>query len=335
MSPRKYLVEYEVLSHAILETSIELLTFHHSAKTLTIEIKNQETTSDSYEAILSAYVILESESFESAEKDSRDNLKEFIDLLTLSTNMHFSLGNMLRMADWSSGITERKGIIFKNFPGDDRPYPILDEALLETVEILASSNITGRLKRAIRWFSNGVASTYLDDKFQCFWFVVEILSQEAKPTEKVNDACPRCRSDLYCPKCDTFPTHKPYPKQAIEHLFLSVVKENGAYVFSLLNKFRNALMHGDSIEEIENELNLKFSNQVDALGKIAWISILNIIKRTIPQSIGKNRLGLIDTNTYCEHEMLLRINITFQSKNPDNPCVSDIPELKVERTLSN
>jgi hypothetical protein len=335
MSFLTFLVEYEIKSHAILEQSSDSLKFQHPTKNVSIEIRNKKVTSDSYEAILSAYVVLESDSFETVEEESLDHLKEFIDMLTLSTNMHFSIGNLLRIADWSPGIEERKGIIFKKFPGDDRPYAILDNTLLETIEILASSNITSRLRRAMRWFSNGVSATYLEDKFQCFWFVVEILSQEVKPTEKVNDSCAICKKPLYCQHCDTYPTHKPYPKQAIEHLFSLFVNDDNGNTFNMLNEFRNALMHGDRIEKVEKRLNLEFSKQVDLLGKIAWISILNILRKTISKNSKNTRLGLIETNTYCEHEMQMKINITFKSKDLDNPCISEIPKLNVERTRSN
>lgn len=332
MSNHVFLVEYEINSHAIVAPPKESLIFQHPTKKVSIEIKNQVAAPGLFGSILIAYVVLESQSFETAENDSLECLEEFVDILTFSSNLHFSIGSMLRIADWSPGITERKGIIFKKFPGDERPYPIIEDKLLETIQILASSNISHRLKRALRWFSHGVSSKYPDEKFQFFWYVVEILSQEVKPTKKIADACPVCRNPLFCDNCNQYPTHRPYPKQAIAHLFsLALQKDNGDF-FNISNEFRNALMHGDNIETIEKKFNVEFDNQVDLLGKVAWVSILNILRKKIPEDKKNTGLHLIETNIYCEYEFQMRIGVTFKSKNPEKPCISDIPQLDVEMT---
>jgi hypothetical protein len=330
MSNQTFLVEYEIKSHGIITSTHDSLAFHHPEQNVSIEIKNKQAEPGQYDAILSAYIILEADSFNTAEILSLDFLKEFIDMLTFSTNMHFSIGDMLKVVDWSPGIEERRCLIINKFPGDERPYPVIDESLIKTIELLLSGNISSRLHRALRWFSNGVSARYLDEQFQCFWFVVEILSQEVKPTEKVNDACPFCKEALYCPKCKTNPTHKPYPKQAIEHLFSLVVKGDDGKAFEILNKFRNALMHGDSVEKVERKIGIKLSTQIDVLGKIAWYSILNILKNSLPATGQKIKLHLIETNTYCEHEMHIKMDVTFKSKNPEDPCITDLPEFNVE-----
>ena len=163
--------------------------------------------------------------------------------------------------------------------------------------------------------------------------MVEILSQEVKPTEKVNDACPSCKEALYCPKCDTNPTHKPYPKQAIEHLFSLVVKGDDGKAFEISNKFRNSLMHGDSVEKIEKDLGIALSTQIDVLGKIAWYAILNILRNSLPATGEKIKLHFLETNTYCEKEMHVKMDITFKSRNPEIPNIEDIPEFNVERSF--
>ena len=307
-----------------------MLTFSHPKQHVSIELKNKEVKLGQYEAILSAYIILGTDSFEKAESESLEYLKEFVDMLTFTTNMHFSIGNILKVVDWSLGVEERQCLIYHKFPGDERPYPVLDESLLSTIEFLLNGNIGSRLKRALRWFSNGVSSKYLDEQFQCFWFVVEILAQEVKPTEKVHDPCPQCREALYCPKCGKTPSHKPYAKQAIEHLFSLVVKGDNGKAFEISNKFRNALMHGDPIEDIEKEIGVKLSYQIDILGKTAWYSILNILKNAILSPSQKAQLHLIQTNSYCDIEMHLKTKVSYKCRDPQAPCVSEIPEFNVE-----
>jgi hypothetical protein len=221
------------------------------------------------------------------------------------------------------------------FPGDERPYPAIDKPLIETIEFLLSGKISGRLRQALKWFSHGVSARYLDEQFQCFWFVLEILSQEVKPTEKVNDACPFCREPLYCQKCDINPTHKPYPKQAIEHLFSLIVKGDSGKAFEISNKFRNSLMHGESIESVEKQLSTKLPTQIDVLGKIAWYAILNILRNSLPATEEKIRLHLIKTNTYCEYEMHVKMDVTFESKDPDHPSISELPKFNVGMNYDN
>lgn len=330
MSNKTFFVEYEIKSHGILVPEHDSLTFQHPKQNVSIEIKNKHVEPGQEDATLSAYVIVEATEFDIAEGKSLDFLKEFIDLVTFSTNMHFSIGDMLKIAEWTPGLEERECYISNKFPGDERPYPAIDKPLLETIELLLSGEISGRLQRALRWFSNGVSAKYLDEQFQCFWFVMEILSQEVKPTKKVNDACPVCREALYCQNCGTTPMHKPYPKQAIEHLFSLIVTGDSEKAFEISNKFRNSLMHGDSVESVEKKLGIKLSTQIDHLGKIAWFAILNILHKSLPATGEKIKLHLLETNTYCAYDMHVKMHISFQSRDNMNPSIGDIPTLDVK-----
>jgi hypothetical protein len=77
-----------------------------------------------------------------------------------------------------------------------------------------------RLRRAMKWFANGVSTRFYDDQFVYFWLVVELIAQNAKDPTPVPDKCPKCQGPLFCETCKTVPTHRPYQKQAIEQLFI-------------------------------------------------------------------------------------------------------------------
>lgn len=329
---KRFLVEYEIESHGILDPSLTSVTFQDPRQKTSIEIRDKHVTLGLEVSILAAYVFLEADSLPDAEEKGLGVLHDFVDMLTFCSSMHFRVSKKIRVADWTPNVGKRECIIINNFPGDDRPYPVLDNELLHTIETFLSCDISGRVRRALSWFSNGVSAKYRDEKFQFFWFVIEILSQEVKPTEKVTDKCPVCQNPLYCATCEKHPSHRPYPKQAIEHLFSLITLEKQGGTFTRLNEIRNKLMHGDTEDEIERNLAIDLSEQVDTLGQIAWKSILHILKQPLSENGKELQLRVIMSSTFCEQEMQARISGFFKCKDESNPKIEELPNINVTRT---
>lgn len=145
---------------------------------------------------------------------------------------------------------------------------------------------------------------------------------------KINDACPKCGEALYCETCNSHPKHKPYPKQAIKHLLSLMVSENSDEIFKILNKIRNALMHGDDIKDIEASLDIEFSDYVNKIGQIAWVSLFNTFANSFDEPI-KKQLNLIRVNIYSHMTLTTNVVLSFRGKDPNDPKIEELPNLEV------
>ena len=122
VAEKRYLVEYEIESHGILD-SIDHVTFCHPKRDATIELRDKSVEPGQYFAVLSAYLVFEAASIEEAQNNSDEMLAEFIDLLTFITNMSFRIGNKLRIIDWTLGIEEREYWILNKFRASINRFP--------------------------------------------------------------------------------------------------------------------------------------------------------------------------------------------------------------------
>lgn len=324
----RYLAEYEIESHACLEDGLEKAVLYHPKGMYEVELRDKEIILGDEYSVLTAFIIFEANSIEDAKTLSEEYIKEYVDLLTFGTNIKFKVGHLLKVVDWTKGISERECHIFNTLPGDDRPYPLISNEITKSIECLLRADISPLFRRALRWFSNGVSAEYLDDQFQYFWFVMELLSQRYKKTGKVNDPCPKCEKPLYCKICGDYPKHKPYPKQSIEYLFSLMVERDSEEIFSIFNKIRNSLMHGDDISSIEGELKIELSDYVNKLGQIAWVTIFNTFANSFDKP-AKLKINLIQTNIYTHMTLTTSAHILFKSKDSNNPCFDDIPDIKI------
>ena len=128
MVEKRYLVEYEVLSHCILGSD-PFLIFRHPKNESSIELRNKAVDPGPEFSTLSAFLNLKANSIEDADAKSDEVIKEFIDMMTFCTNMNIQLGDKLKIVDWTLGVEERKFCLFNTFPGDERPYPVINDPL--------------------------------------------------------------------------------------------------------------------------------------------------------------------------------------------------------------
>ncbi|WP_126452461.1 methylamine utilization protein MauJ [Sulfuriflexus mobilis] len=330
----KYLAEYELHSHACLEDATHNVLLKHPEGIYEVELREKSVNPGDEYSLLTAYITFQADSIDEAKELSEKHIKEYVDILTFGTNINIKVGYLLKLADWTEGIEDRQCYIFNKFPGDDRPYPLISNELIDSLEFLLKANISPLLRRALKWFSNGVSAQYSDDQFQYFWFVLELLSQIYKKSEKVNDACPKCGQALFCESCNEHPKHKPYPKQAIKHLLSIMISDYTDDIFDTLNKIRNALMHGDDIKQIEESLELEFSKYVDKIGQIAWVSLFNTFANSFEEPV-KKQLNLIQVNIYSHMTLTTNVVLVFKSKDPDGPKIEELPDLKVSAIYDN
>ncbi|MEW5911778.1 MAG: methylamine utilization protein MauJ [Thermodesulfobacteriota bacterium] len=329
MDNKKFLIEFEVEAHACLNEQTEKICSEQPQGGFEIHLSNLAVKRGTDRPLLSVQIIVPGNDIKEVKKIGTEKLKEYLDYLTLVTNHSYQLHKIVRVIDWTTGLKMRDCLQFERFPGYDIPFPVLDEQHFKTIEILQKANISAPIKRALRWFANGVSSKNLDDQFQYFWFVLEILAQLTKKLDKVNDLCPRCHKPLYCESCQTHPTHRPYPKQAIKQLIENSTNNAPDGLFEIISTIRNAIMHGDPIEKIEESNNVKLSDLVDTIGHLAWVAILNIFITSFEEPLGDVQLTLIETNMYSHQVLNVTAHIVVYSSNPDEPKLSELARPRI------
>jgi hypothetical protein len=326
----KYIADYEVETHMAVINNDLKLKFIHPENLYEIHIRNLYVTPPIETPLLSVQIILDCEDINTVKEKARDYLNAFFDVLSFVTNMKFAIHKLIRIIDWTPGLAMRDCLQFKKFPDTQIPFELLNDDLLETVNKLMDNPVPGAVKRALKWFADGVGEKYLEKQFQYFWFSLEILAEMHKEIKKVPDKCPVCDTPLYCGTCKEIPKHRPFPKQAILELIREVVKGQPEDLFDKLIKSRNALLHGAEINEIEKTINVNFSYLINKLGKIVWVGILNSFefKKETP-------LDLLETSNYC-HKILMTSLVCRIGSGPDkdNPEIEKIANVQVSMQVS-
>jgi len=323
----KFIANLEVETDITLPPDIPFLCYNHSASAYTVFLRNAHEVRHDL-TFLTMQVIFDAPSIQDAKAISKKLAKEFVDYLSLVSNIKVRLRALLHLFNWEPGNrADREAFYFtRSQRHDGAPYDALDQSLLDTIALLQSHPTAPRVQRAIKWFASGVASRSPDDQFTFFWLVVELIAQVIKEPASIPDKCPKCRAPLYCPDCEATPLHRPYPKQAIEQLFLKYCAEEPEEFYRRANDARNMLMHGEEVEAIEAALSMPFSDLVDQLGRLAWISILN---QFAPTLVGRS-VQLMQTNMYVYMNLTgsAHIQVGF-IPNFDNPDPSHFPDIKL------
>jgi hypothetical protein len=177
---------------------------------------------------------------------------------------------------------------------------------------------------ALRWYSAGVNSKTMEDQFQLFWFVVELIAVSNKQPELVADKCQKCRGELYCDTCKEISRHRPFEKQAIEVLLGKTgVAER---LIDDLFYVRNNLLHGEPREKIEaniksRDANFEFHKIIDLIGRIAWTVILN----AFPKPAGEHLPQFLQVNTYVDWKRSVTAHIIIGvGGDPNDPKIENV-----------
>lgn len=327
----KWLADYEVESHLSIANNDLKLTFKHPTDLYEIHIKNLDVKPPVEKPLLSVQVILESEKIDSVAEKSREYLKLFLNVLSLITNIKYSIHRIIRIVDWTPRLEMRDCHQYHTAPDPYRPVPLLDERMLASVHTLMRNDISEDLRRALRWFSLGVGANYTDEQFQYFWFALEVLAEKDKKPDKVPDKCPKCKNPLFCDTCKETPMHRPYPNQAIEQLIKRVVRGTPENLHELLSKVRHALLHGDDIDEIEKSFPVNLSQLVDVLGQTVWAALLSSFKAPPERA----KLEFLKTNTYSHKKMVTTmVGKVGSSSCKDEPQIEKIPLVEMKMHVS-
>jgi hypothetical protein len=164
----------------------------------------------------------------------------------------------------------------------------------------------------------------MEDQFQLFWFVIELIAVSKKEPELVADKCQKCREELYCEACNEISKHRPFEKQAIEIL----LNKSGLpqQLIDDLFYVRNNLMHGEPREKIEakvksREPSFEFHQIVDWIGKVAWTVILNAFVKPP----GEHQPLFLQVSTYVNWKRSVTAHIIIGvGGDPNNPKIEGL-----------
>lgn len=298
---------YEIESEMSVASDDIRLKLQHPKGHFQARIKNIVRDDYLTPFLLSLQLIFEAPSLNEAKDVAQEKLTECLNMLAFVTGAGVRRHRTKHIVDCTPLSGMRDCLVWADSVGHEDPQPFIDENIIASMERLLQFDSPPAVRRALRWYRIGIHDSTPEDQFQYFWFALEILAEHQKASEKLADKCPRCKSPLYCENCKTHPTHRPYPKQAIRALIQSVDKASEEETIEALDKARNAIMHGATLEEIEEELPSSGEHIVDVLGRILFMALVHqfpkeILKETIqfgrPTTyIHRTRTGIAHVST--------------------------------------
>lgn len=328
----RFLANWEVESDIILPPDTPVLRYEHPTPSYTVFLRNIPEVRNEL-TYLSMQLVFDAPALTEAKAIGERLAREFLDYLSYTSNLKVRLRSILQIFNWEPNDGGMREALYysRSYAQDDAPYEALDQSLLDTVALLQTRPLSPRLRRALKWFANAITSHFPEDQFAYFWFVIELIAQLIKEPSPVSDKCPTCQTSLYCPTCMATPLHRPYPKQAIEQLFHKYVNDDPAGFYSEANEARNLLMHGDEVSTIESRRGIEFSDLVNSLGHLAYISILN---QFVPVLMGKQPM-LLNASHFVHMNMsgVAHVQIGFVADFDDpNPARFPKVEMSMIRT---
>ena len=324
----RWLMKFEIEGHLGVEPDLPHLAFKHPNGHYEVEIENHHMLPGCEVPLLHAYLLFEADTIDAADGSGEKTMRRFVDFLAFTTGSRFRIKRPLCLFDWSAGIHERHGYVYRYFPDPQVPQLILGKRHIPTLELLLAADTDQDLMQALHWFSAGASAGPSDEQFELFWFAIETLARYSRSKEKVPDLCAKCREPLFCNKCAEVSTHRPYPTQAIKQLFTRHVSNDPDRPFRLASEMRHALLHGNEVSRVERENGMTLPQLVDVVGFVAWAALLDaLVKRTAEDTV---RLGLIQPNTFLHHRVAFKAHVGFQSPEGREPTFNDLPNFEVD-----
>ncbi len=269
----KFAANYEIKSDCSIIDDDLVLKIKHPKGSYRVRIQNIQRSVYTVPFLLSLHLYFEAPAIKEAQDIADEHLADCLNMLAFTTGAKFKYQRIRQIVEAKSGMTSL--LMWSDSIEYEDPQPYLNKDIEQAVEKLLEFDIPPAIRRAMRWYRLGINATVPDDQFMNFWFALEIAAEFQKSTEKVPDRCPKCQTPLYCNSCQTNPVHKPYARQAIRALLKSVDKDCDDQTIERLDKTRNSLMHGSTLQEIEDSLPQPHEQIVDVLGCLLWKALIH------------------------------------------------------------
>ncbi len=300
MLAMELVANYEVKSECSIVTDDQVLRINHPKSLYRVRIQNIPRTVYTVPFLLSVHLYFDAPVLAEARETADRHLADCMNLLAFTTGSRFQRHRIRQIVEAGTPAAAMRSVLMWSDSIEyDDPQPFLDENTVRSMERLLQFDTPPAVRRALRWYRLGINSQVPDDQFLNFWFALEIVAEFQKSTEKVPDACPKCRSPLYCETCQTHPTHRPYAKQAIRALLKAVDNNCDDATIDRLDKTRNSLMHGATLKEIEDSLPQPHEEIVDVLGHLLWRALVY----QFPRDMFDGTLSMGVPSTYVHRTM--------------------------------
>lgn len=300
----QFVASFEVESDVSVVSDEMTLKIEDPNSAFRARIKNIVREDFSTPFLLTLHLFFDAPNLDEAKDSAMGRLAECLNMLAFITGAGVRWYRTKKIVDCTPTAGMRDCLLWSDVVDNEDPISFLDEEIAASIEHLLKTEQPPSVKRAMRWYRIGVHERAPDDQFQYFWFAFEILAEHEKPSEKVHDSCPKCRTPLYCRECDTHPVHRPYPKQAIRSLTEAIRGSAEALGVSCdddtidkLESTRNALMHGATLKEVEADPPDSKGGVVDTLGRLVFIALLHQFSSVMAD--GTKRFGF--PSTYLHH----------------------------------
>jgi hypothetical protein len=276
------------------------------------------------EGTLACRLVFGAPDFEHSENLADQKVVKLVNALAYTTNRKFAVDQLRKIIEWTPGIRQRRAHLFQRAPLDHRAEPALTPEFGQTAEHLLDRQSDDQQHSAMRWYRLGIQSDSPEEQFSYFWFALEIAAQVLKSTDRAPSRCPVCRGPLYCERCETHPTHRPYPGEAIRQVIARVQAENPGEIFETLQKIRHTLMHGDRLATIEHELPCTTDQAVTKLAQVTWNAIAALFDT--PTGAVPNQLMFGQPDTVLRHTLVARVDVlTELLADHENPRIENFP----------
>jgi hypothetical protein len=330
---KKWLADYRIESRLMLPPDAPPIKLQIGEAEVTISNSSQN---DSPNESLAAQILILADDIASAEELALTKIREFLHLLSFTTGSGFRISRTRFIMDWTPGVAIREQYAYGHDDEIER-WPDLDEKYFSTIREIERTPHAHKLRTALRWYSAATRGAVPEDQFQYFWFVLELLAEFTKGKELVADKCQVCHGDLYCPNCAAVSQHRPFQKQAIEALLsrVNVAPERQSDLF----KIRNGIMHGDTREEIEADLQrqtpeFEIAQAVDFIGRTAFVALFNSFG--VEQSQTANMV-FGGPDSFVSRRITMKAHMMMgMHGDPDNPLLENVilPKITAIRTDS-
>lgn len=315
-----WIAQLEVEAEIVLAEGAAPFEYHDPRRGYRVRLQNRSVRPLVETPLLEMQLEFDAPDLKSADALVKPLAREFLYWLSFVTTSGFRPARVERLIDWTPGLTVREQFYY-HADTTDMPQTALVADFAATIALFNTNEVPVEVRRAVRWFANGIRAELPDDQFQYFFFVLEILAEFRKSPERVPDRCPKCRGELSCVQCNEVPLHRPYAKQAIRQLIESIVKKGVDEAFTTIDTARNALMHGRSVEELEEELPIPFEELVDRTGRVAWQAIMT----SLPLPPGEHRPAMMQATTFLHRSLTVVAHVQMGSKggDPNHPRLED------------
>ncbi len=305
---KRWLSDYRVQSTLGLEPAATKLRYVHPENIFEVHISERVEHPGDY-ATINSYQLRDGTAPDigTAEKETESALQKFLHLLSFITSCPFKITRRLSLIDWTPGPSIRD--LYAYGPKDDgEKTAAISSELLDTATTLHSWGSSPLLDTSLRWYSAGVRSKIMEDQFQFFWFVIELIATATESSSKVPDKCPRCGGHLFCTTCKEVPHHRPFEKQKIAALLDA--QQLPRQMIDDLFYVRNTLLHGTPRETIEDQIqnrdpDFSFDKIVDLAGRLAW----NVIFNTFEKPAGSCSPNFLMVSTYVNWTVTMKAHM--------------------------